>query len=198
LAVPGQPPASLNPESRAAMLARLFRRKPFLREGHALYTAAVEAARHPAYYLEMGVADTLPGRFDLVGLHVALLIRRLRHDADPAGKAIAQAVFDAMFGDMDRSLREMGVGDMSIARRVKHLWEAFHGRSQAYEAALDAGDAPALAAALTRNLWAGEAPPGAADRLAARAMALDAALALQPMPGLLAGTVTFPAPMTAP
>ena len=91
------------------MLARLFRRKPFIREGHALYTAAVEAARQPEYYLELGVADTLQGRFDLFGLHVALVIRRLRHDADPAGKDIAQAVFDAMFADMDVSLREMGV-----------------------------------------------------------------------------------------
>ena len=176
------------------MLARLFRRKPFEREGHALYTAAVGAARAPVYYLEMGVADTLPGRFDLVGLHVALLIRRLRHDQDAAGQPLAQAVFDAMFGDMDLNLREMGVGDMSIAKRVKRMWEAFHGRAQAYEAALDAGDAVALEAALVRNLWGGEAPAGAAPRLAARAMALDAALAAQPMAALRAGQVEFPPP----
>lgn len=174
------------------MLARLFRRKPFIREGHALYTAAVEAARQPEYYLDMGVADTLQGRFDLFGLHVALVIRRLRHDADPAGKEIAQAVFDAMFADMDVSLREMGVGDMTVGKRVKRMWEAFHGRAQAYEAALDAGDAAALAAALTRNLWAGEAPPGAAAALATRAMALDVALASQPMAALRAGEVGFP------
>jgi cytochrome b pre-mRNA-processing protein 3 len=174
------------------MLARLFRRKPFIREGHALYTAAVEAARQPEYYLELGVADTLQGRFDLFGLHVALVIRRLRHDADPIGKEIAQAVFDAMFADMDVSLREMGVGDMSIGKRVKRMWEAFHGRAQAYEAALDAGDAAALAEALTRNLWGGEAPDGAATALAARALALDAALAVQPLAMLRAGEVRFP------
>ena len=174
------------------MLARLFRRKPFIREGHALYTAAVEAARQPEYYLELGVADTLQGRFDLFGLHVALVIRRLRHDADPAGKDIAQAVFDAMFADMDVSLREMGVGDMSIGKRVKRMWEAFHGRAQAYEAALDAGDADALAEALTRNLWGGEAPGGAAATLAARAISLEAALAAQPMKALRAGEVRFP------
>lgn len=174
------------------MLARLFRRKPFIRQGHTLYTAAVEAARQPAYYLDMGVADTLQGRFDLFGLHVALVIRRLRHDADPAGKEIAQAVFDAMFADMDVSLREMGVGDMSIARRVKSMWEAFNGRAQAYEAALDAGDQATLAEALTRNLWAGEAPTGSAAALAARAMALDTALAAQPMAALRAGDVHFP------
>lgn len=174
------------------MLARLFRRKPFLREGHALYTAAVEAAREPGYYLELGVADTLQGRFDLFSLHVALVIRRLRHDGDPAGKDIAQAVFDAMFSDMDLNLREMGVGDMSIGKRVKRMWENFNGRAQAYEAALDAGDAAALADALARNLWGGEAPEGAAAALAARAIALDAALAGQPMASLRAGDVRFP------
>ena len=176
------------------VLARLFRRKPFEREGYQLYGAAVAAARAPGYYLEYGVPDSLPGRFDLVGLHVALLIRRLRHDADVAGKDLAQAVFDAMFNDMDVSLREMGVGDMSIHRRVKTLWEAFNGRAQAYEAALDAGDATALAEVLLRNLWA-EAAPGDATapaRLAARAMALDAALASREMAALRQGRLEFP------
>ena len=174
------------------MLARLFRRKPFVREGHALYTAAVEAARQPVYYLELGVADTLEGRFDLFGLHVALLIRRLRHDGEAAGRDLAQAVFDAMFSDMDLNLREMGVGDMSIGKRVKRMWEAFHGRAQAYEAALDGGDSVAMADALARNIWAGAPPEGAAIRLAARAFALDAALAGQPMEALRQGQVVFP------
>ena len=178
------------------VLARLFRRKPFEREGYELYGAAVAAAREPAYYLDYAVADTLQGRFDLVGLHVALLIRRLRHDPAPAGQNLAQAVFDAMFNDMDVNLREMGVGDMSISRRVKRMWEAFHGRAQAYEAALDAAAPEALAEALIRNLWAGTPPEDAtaAPRLAARAIALDAALAAQPMAALSAGRLAFPKP----
>ena len=178
------------------VLARLFRRKPFEREGYELYGAAVAAAREPAYYLDYAVADTLQGRFDLVGLHVALLIRRLRHDPAPAGQNLAQAVFDAMFNDMDVNLREMGVGDMSISKRVKRMWEAFHGRAQAYEAALDAAAPEALAEALIRNLWAGTPPEDAtaAPRLAARAIALDAALAAQPMAALSAGRLAFPKP----
>ncbi len=175
------------------VLARLFRRKPFEREGYELYGAAVAAARQPAYYLEYGVPDTLQGRFDLVGLHVALLIRRLRHDAEPAGKELAQAVFDAMFNDMDVNLREMGVGDMSIGKRVKRMWEAFHGRAQAYEAALDAADMAGLEEALLRNLWA-EAPPtdaSAPARLAARSVALDAALAGQEIAALRQGRLEF-------
>ena len=178
------------------VLARLFRRKPFEREGYELYGAAVAAARAPAYYLDYAVADTLQGRFDLVGLHVALLIRRLRHDPAPEGQTLAQAVFDAMFNDMDVNLREMGVGDMSISKRVKRMWEGFHGRAQAYEAALDAADPQGLAEALIRNLWAGVAPDDATapPRLAARAIALDAALAAQPMAALSAGRLVFPAP----
>jgi cytochrome b pre-mRNA-processing protein 3 len=89
------------------------------------------------------------------------------------GPALAQAVFDAMFADMEQNLRELGVGDMSIPRRVRAMWEAFHGRALAYDPPLNAGDQAALAAALTRNVWRGAAPAGAAARLAAAAMAQD-------------------------
>lgn len=174
----------------------LFRRKPHERQGFQLYSAAVQAARHPAFFEEMGVPDTLDGRFDLIGLEVALLIRRLHQDSDPRGPALAQAVFDAMFADMDFNLREMGVGDMSIARRVKNMWEAFHGRAQAYEAPLAAGDRAALAEALARNVWRAALPPDApaVRRLAAHAFATDAALATQPLETLLRGDALFPEP----
>lgn len=165
----------------------LFRRRPHERAGFALYTAAVEAARDPALFGEDAVPDTLEGRFDLVALHAALLVRRLHRDPDPRGPALAQAVFDAMFADMDLNLREMGVGDMSIGKRVRRMWEAFHGRALAYETALAASDAPALEAALARNVWPDGAPEGAASRLAAHAMALDATLAAQPFEGFVAG-----------
>ncbi|WP_338662972.1 ubiquinol-cytochrome C chaperone family protein [Pararoseomonas sp. SCSIO 73927] len=169
----------------------LFRRRPHERAGFALYTAAVTAARGPALFGEEGVPDTLEGRFDLVALHAALLVRRLRRDPDPRGAALAQAVFDAMFADMDLNLREMGVGDMSIGKRVRTMWEAFHGRALAYEAALETGDAAALEGALARNVWGGAAPEGAAARLAAHAAALDAGLAGQPFARFLAGEAAF-------
>ncbi|MBP0446860.1 ubiquinol-cytochrome C chaperone [Roseomonas sp. SSH11] len=171
----------------------LLRRRPHERVGFTLYTAAVQAARDPSLFGEDAVPDTLEGRFDLIALHAALLVRRLRHDPDPRGAALAQAVFDAMFADMDMNLREMGVGDMSIGKRVRVMWEAFHGRAVAYEGALEAGDEAALGAALARNVWAGEAPAGAAERLARHAVALDAALAGQPFEALLAGRVAFTA-----
>ncbi len=177
-------------------LFSLFRRKPHERPGFMLYGAAVGAARDDWFYRELAVPDTLDGRFDTVGLHVALLIHRLRRDASPDGAAMAQAVFDAMFADMDVNLREMGVGDLSVGKKVRAMWEAFHGRAKAYEAAVEAGDAGALAQALRRNIWReepGDGGPGpAAEAMAAHALAVVRHLAAQPMPALLRGSVTFP------
>ena len=172
----------------------LFRRRPHERSGFTLYTAAVEAARDPSLFGEDAVPDTLEGRFDLVALHAALLVRRLHRDPDPRGPALAQAVFDAMFADMDLNLREMGVGDMSIGKRVRRMWEAFHGRALAYEEALAAGDRPALEAALSRNVWPDGAPDGAAGRLAGHAMALDGVLAAQPFESFVRGRVEWGVP----
>ena len=160
------------------------------RTGYLLYGHAVAAARVPEMYRDLGVPDTLDGRFDMVGLHAALLIRRLRALPEP-GPTLAQAVFDAMFSDMDINLREMGVSDLSVGRKVRAMWEAFHGRAFSYEAALAAGDHAALAAALERNVWRGAAPPGAAARLACLVLAQDAALATQDLPALAAGQARF-------
>ena len=172
----------------------LLRRRPHERTGFELYAAAVAAAREPWAFATLGVPDSLSGRFELISMHVALLIRRLRGDADPRGALLGQAVFDAMFADMDVNLREMGVGDMSIGKRVKGLWEAWHGRTLAYEAALDAGDRPALAAAIGRNIYAGHIAADAPgpQALASHAEALAAALAAQPLAELLSGQVRFP------
>jgi cytochrome b pre-mRNA-processing protein 3 len=189
-----------------------FRRRPHERAGFGLYTASVAAARDPWFFGPggaggpdgLGVPDTLDGRFDVINLHVALLVRRLRNDPDPRGAALAQAVFDAMFSDMDVTLREMGVGDLAVGKRVKRMWEAFHGRALAYEAALDAGDEGALATALARTVWR-EDPSGAegarpsprASRLGRHAVGVAAALAGQDLAALLRGEVRFPPPVAA-
>jgi cytochrome b pre-mRNA-processing protein 3 len=168
-----------------------FLRRPDRHERAAfqLYSAAVAAARAPYLYASLGVPDTLDGRFDAIGLYVYLTIRRLSAADDP-GVALAQAVFDAMFHDMDTNLREMGVGDMSIGKRNRAMWEAFHGRSAAYAAAWD--DHAGLAAALARNLWRGGEPPaGAADAVVRVAYAQAACLAGQEFEALLRGDIHF-------
>jgi len=173
-------------------LLGLFARKPHERAGFALYGAAVAAARQPVFFESLGVPDTLDGRFDLVSLHTGLLVCRIAADPDPRAKALSQAVFDAMFADMDVNLREMGVGDLSVGKRVKRMWEAFHGRAQAYDAALRAGDLAGLESALVRNVWRGDAPEGAPARLAAAAARVHAALAATPFAELVAGRAVFP------
>jgi cytochrome b pre-mRNA-processing protein 3 len=173
-------------------LLNFWRRRRHERTGFELYGAAVAAARNPFLYREIGVPDTLDGRFDLVGLHAFLLIRRLQ-SLPPPGPALAQAVFDAMFHDMDLNLREMGVGDLSVGRKVRDMWEAFHGRASAYQAALAAGDLAALAEALRRNVWRGAAD-APAEALAALAVAQDAHLARQDLAALARGIVDFRPP----
>ncbi len=160
------------------------------RAGFALYTASVAAARDPLYFERLDVPDTLDGRFDLVGLFAALMIRRLRQAPAP-GAALAQAVFDAMFADMDFNLREIGVGEMSVGKKIRVMWEAFHGRAQAYETPLARGDRVTLAQALGRNVWRGAAPAGRAEALALVALAQDRALAGQELTALLRGEVRF-------
>jgi cytochrome b pre-mRNA-processing protein 3 len=187
--------------SLAALLPRLGRRAGLERAGFRLYGAAVAAAREPYCYAEQGVPDTVDGRFDLIGLHAFLLIHRLRY-LPPPGPALAQAVFDAMFSDMDRTLREMGVGDLSVGRRVREMWEAFHGRALAYEAGLQSVDPATLPAALARNIWRGsepaQGPPrGGADALARLTRAQHAFLAAQDAARLLAGDASFLPPSEA-
>lgn len=168
----------------------LFGGKRHERAGFELYTSAVRAARDPYFYAELGVPDTLDGQFDMIGLFVVLVIDRLQREGE-AGAALAQAVFDAMFSDMDFTLREMGVSDMSVGRQVKAMWEALNGRSSAYVAPLAAGDRPALVQALARNVWRGGAAGVAAETLADVAFRLYRSLAEQPFSEMLHGRVTF-------
>lgn len=168
----------------------LRRRNPYQRAGGSLYSAAVSAARDPYFYTTLGVPDTLDGRFDLLAVHAFLLVHRLQ-DAPEPGPALAQAVFDAMFNDMDNNLREIGVSDLRIGKRVRAMWEAFHGRAKAYAEAVDADDESALAVALGRNVWRGEAPDGAPAALARLVMVQAAHLARQPLATYANGHVDF-------
>lgn len=168
----------------------LLRSRRYERAGFELYKAAVDAARDPLLYERFGVPDTVDGRFDLIGVHVFLLIQRMRAASEP-GPKLAQAVFDAMFSDMDFNLRELGVSDMRVGKRMKAMWEAFHGRALAYEAALASADDAVLAAALTRNVWRDAAEPGDAAGLARVMRAQAGHLAAQDLDALAAGRVSL-------
>ena len=170
-------------------LGRRARRE---RIGFSLYTAAVNAARDPYLFTVIGAPDTLDGRFDVIGVYAFLAIQRLKREPEP-GPELAQALFDAMFSDMDINLRELGVSDMSVGKRVRAMWDAFHGRALAYSQAMEAGDTPALEAALARNIWRGAEPPfaGAAAALTRLVLAQEAYLTAQPMDRLREGEINF-------
>lgn len=158
-----------------------------------LYGAAVRQARTPAFYLDGGVPDTAEGRFEMVALHVWLLLRRLREGGE-AGKAAGQKMFDILFDDMDQTLREMGVGDLSVGKKIKAMASSFYGRMQAYDNGLkEAGD-EALAASLSRNVYGDGAADGQAEGLAAYVRRADADLHGQAIADVVAGRVVFAAP----
>lgn len=115
-----------------------------------IYQAVVEAARSPAFYSQWGVPDTLDGRFDCVTLHAVLLMQRLQALPKPADE-LASDVVDRLFLGFEEALREMGVGDVVIPKRMKTIAAAFLGRAKAYEEALRTDEA-AIRVVLQRNL----------------------------------------------
>jgi cytochrome b pre-mRNA-processing protein 3 len=160
----------------------------------ALYAAIVAQSRRPEFYTDYGVADTVDGRFDLIVLHQTLLLRRLTREAYL--NTLAQEVFDAFCRDMDGNLREMGVGDLAVPKRMLKFGEAFYGRFGAYDKALAAGDRATLAAALARNLFGdtGQAASAPVQRIATYVDACEAALAAADPAAIVAGSVPFADP----
>lgn len=179
-------------------MLNLFRRKSALRESaEKLYLSLVGQARRPEFYISLGVPDTADGRFDLIALHAYLILRRFKREPEASGR-MAQTLFDHMFADVDRNLREMGVGDLSVGRHVKALAEGFYGRIAAYDEAL-AGAEGVLTEALSRNLYRNttatpESLAALADYLKRESGALDRA----PLADLLNGGVAFGPPPKLP
>src|SRR5262245_12820213 len=175
------------------MIFRLFRHTPQEHIIASLYGAIVAQARAPAFYRSYGVPDTVNGRMEMIMLHAVLLLRRLEGEAPPV-RTLGQQLFDRFCRDMDESLREMGVGDLAVPRKMRRIGEAFYGRQAAYQAALAApGDAP-LAAALQRNVFAGAAEPVAAAQLAVYVREAVRRLAALDAEGLERAELAFPDP----
>jgi cytochrome b pre-mRNA-processing protein 3 len=162
-----------------------FRKSPAPSRGtiEAIYGMIVTQAREPLFYQALGVPDTVDGRFDMVVLHLWMVLRRLQPGA---GEGLQQALFDHFCSDMDANLREMGVGDLSVPKRMQAFGEAFYGRSAAYDRALAEGHEP-LANALNKNIYHGQ-NIDSARRLAAYTedaiAALEAADEATPAAGL--------------
>lgn len=175
----------------------------------ALYGKIVAQARDKAFYEDFGVPDTLDGRFNMIVLHNFLVFRRLK-DVDDASRSVSQEIFDMFRLDMDRSLRELGVGDTTVPKRMKKMMEVFYGRTDAYDGALATDNAKeALANALSRNILeyneslfvrvdgdssaqdkVGEKSAHLAEYVLAAAIKLDEQLSSE----ILRGSLSFPMP----
>jgi cytochrome b pre-mRNA-processing protein 3 len=156
----------------------------------AIYGMIVAQAREPVFYRDLGVPDTVNGRFDLLLLHVWMLLRRLK--PTEGGAELSQALFDHFCDDLDANLREMGTGDLTVPKRMRAFGEAFYGRSAAYDLALTAGTEP-LARALSKNILDGEQTEQA-RQLACYAEAVIAALGALDDATLKSASWQFPLP----
>lgn len=174
------------------LLDRLFRPRPARAAGRALYARAVEQSRTPGLYADLGAPDTVEGRFEIYSLHVVLLLDRMRgHGALAAD--VSQMLFDTYVSGLDDALREMGVGDLAVGRKMRKLGEAFYGRGKSYEAAFAALPDPGpLEALIARTVYA-ETDAAPAPKLAAYVLAQRAVLAKEPLARLLVGEANWAA-----
>ena len=175
----------------------LFRRNPLQHAAELAYRRIVEQAREPGFFNANGVPDTLDGRFELICLHAFLFLHRLKREAPPAER-LGQRLFDTMFADFDRSLRELGTGDLSVGREVKRMAQAFFGRIDAYERGLSDGNGM-LKPALARNLFGTvTADEALLEAMAGYVRREAAQLRQQEIAELMTGRVAFgPPPLPA-
>jgi cytochrome b pre-mRNA-processing protein 3 len=158
-----------------------------------IYGMIVTQAREPSFYRDLGVPDTVNGRFDLLVLHLWMVLRRFQ--STEGGENLSQALFDHFCDDMDANLREMGVGDLTVPKRMQAFGEAFYGRAAAYDLALASGREP-LAQALCKNILNGEGIDKA-RRLAAYAETAVASLTGLDVARLREAAWKFPLPAEA-
>jgi cytochrome b pre-mRNA-processing protein 3 len=169
------------------MVFGLFRRNKPVASVNAVYGDIVAAARWAQLYRDLGVPDTVMGRFEALTLHAALMLSHLKTLPPPAD-SLAQELVDRFFSELDAALREVGIGDVSVPKKIKKLAQAFYGRAQAYENAL-APDAPALQLeeSLARNVLERGEQPGLATVLAQHVRHLAAHLAAQSLEDIVTG-----------
>ena len=177
------------------MFRRLFgRSSPSTRDiVDRLYGQIVAAARQPGLYSRWSVPDTPLGRFEMIGLHLFLVLHRAK-GSDGLLKAVCQDLTDEFFRDVEHSIRELGIGDLGVPKRMKMFSRMFYGRTLAYDEALDCGDQAALETALARNIRPDEPAWQGASGLGAYVRSAADGLAARPAADLMDGGAAFPRP----
>jgi len=160
-----------------------------------LYGTIVAQARLPSFYHGYGVPDTVDGRFEIVVLHTVIVLHRLKTGSL---RDLGQGIFDGFCSDMDANLRELGVGDLAVPRKMRRLGEAFYGRQSVYEDALAASDQNLLITALARNVFGARDSAANAERLGDYVRETVYRLAAQDDAELHQGNIGFPSPERVP
>ncbi len=138
------------------MLGRLLNRRARRKQAERLHEDIIAQSRQPLFYAQLGVPDTMLGRYEMVCLHAYLVLTRLNRESEE-GHQLAQTLHNLIFDDFDVALREAGLGDMGVGKRIKKLARNLHGRISVYEAGL-ASDDEELEAILRRNMYASVEP----------------------------------------
>lgn len=180
------------------MIGLFSGRRARIAQARKFHEALIEQSRQPYFYARLGVPDTMLGRYEMVCLHAFLVLSRLQREGEE-GRKLAQALYNLIFEDFDIALREVGIGDMGIGKRIKKLARNLHGRISAYESGLAAGEAE-LAAALRRNMYASAEPAPDNEQVAGMIAYLRAArraIDSSSPDAFFAAELPFPAPETA-
>lgn len=173
-----------------------LKKRPDRQTVDSLYAQIVAATRQEVFFSAWQVPDTPLGRFEMLSLHVFLFQHRLRGSTGPE-RDIAQQLIDDFFTDVEHSLRELGIGDLGVPKRMKKLSKMYFGRTLSYASAIEANDRDALAAALARNVRPDVTSWPEAGDLAAYVLEADKALESQATDAIVAGTIDFPVPVAA-
>lgn len=163
------------------MIFKLFRKSAPDTTVENAYASIVAQSRQPRFYADWGIPDSVTGRFDMISLHMALFLRRLK--SEPSTRDFRQALVDRFFRDMDLSLREMGITDLGVPKRVRKMSAIFYGLVGALDDAVAVDDPAALEAVLRKNIF--PTPEADAGPLAAYLRAEAAALELRPVAELV-------------
>ena len=170
---------------KSMILNRLF--KACENPEQRLYGAIVAAARHAQFYEKMGVADTIDGRFEMIVVHLFLVLNRLKGEGV---EDLRQSLTDEFFADMDRSLRELGVSDLAVGKKVRKIAESYYGRVTAYDRALRAGP-KILEDAISRNIYPDGAPEGSTAAMANYFVNAEKLLGVIPLEQILRSEMKF-------
>lgn len=158
------------------------------------YAALTSAARVPFFYSDLGVPDTVMGRYEMLSITMILFFRRTAKSGT-SGQELAQEIVDAFFQDLDHSIRELGIGDQGVPKRMKKLAGMFYGRLETYAKALDAGDRQELAKSLARNIYPENDTAPDMMRLAAWMVEAEHHLAATSEDDISRGSAVIPAPV---